>query len=87
MKKFLALFSVDYDIRRNSQMNNLVDYVIDQMCPYETIKRPKLGNVIVIETDTKEHAEDILEQIKQRFVDEGLGWDVIIDRKVLEIYK
>lgn len=87
MKKFLALFSVDYEIRRNSQMNNLVDYVIDQMCPYETIKRPKLGNVIVIETDTKEHAEDILEQIKQRFVDEGLGWDVIIDRKVLEIYK
>lgn len=87
MKKFLALFSVDYEIRRNSQMNNLVDYVVDQMCPYETIKRPKLGNVIVIETDTKEHAEDILEQIKQRFVDEGLGWDVIIDRKVLEIYK
>lgn len=87
MKKFLALFSVDYDIRRNSQMNNLVDYVLDQMCPYETVKRPKLGNVIVIETDTKEHAEDILEQIKQRFVDEGLGWDVIIDRKVLEIYK
>lgn len=87
MKKFLALFSVDYEIRRNSQMNNLVDYVIDQMCPYETVKRPKLGNVIVIETDTKEHAEDILEQIKQRFVDEGLGWDVIIDRKVLEIYK
>lgn len=87
MKKFLALFSVDYEIRRNSQMNNLVDYVLDQMCPYETIKRPKLGNVIVIETDTKEHAEDILEQIKHRFIDEGLGWDVIIDRKVLEIYK
>ena len=87
MKKFLALFSVDYEIRRNSQMNDLVDYVLSQMCPYETVKRPKLGNVIVIETDTKEHAEDILDQIKQRFVDEGLGTDVIIDRKTIEIYK
>ena len=87
MKKFLALVSIDYDIRRNFQMNNLVDYVLSQMCPYETVKRPKLGNVIVIETDTKEHAEDIIEQIEQRFVDEGLGVDSIIDRKTIEIYK
>ena len=87
MKKFLALVSIDYDIRNDSQMRDLVDYVIDQMCPYETVKRPKLGNVIVIETDTKEHAEDIIEQIEQRFVDEGLGVDSIIDRKVIEIYK
>lgn len=87
MKKFLVMVSVDYELRRNSQMNDLVEYVLDQMCPYETIKRPKLGNVIVVETDTKEHAEDILEQIRHRFIDEGLGTDVIIDRKVLEIYK
>jgi len=87
MKKFLALVSIDYDIRNDSQMRDLVDYVLSQMCPYETVKRPKLGNVIVIETDTKEHAEDIIEQIEQRFVDEGLGVDSIIDRKTIEIYK
>lgn len=87
MKKFLALVSIDYDIRHNTQMRDLVDYVIDQMCPYETVKRPKLGNVIVIETDTKEHAEDIIEQIEHRFIDEGLGVDSIIDRKTIEIYK
>lgn len=87
MKKFLALVSIDYDIRHNTQMRDLVDYVIDQMCPYETVKRPKLGNVIVIETDTKEHAEDIIEQIEHRFIDEGLGVDTIIDRKTIEIYK